>query len=148
MGQEQLLARARTFLDDNIKEVVGKSSHPQILEWIKRTEKHDPTDLTWDDSTYAWCGVFVGNMCLDLGWHPPDYMQRASNWRHWESMVLFRDKKPGDVVVMTRDGGFHVTILERVVDKHFIDCLGGNQSNKLNIQRYNMDRVIAIRRKA
>jgi uncharacterized protein (TIGR02594 family) len=146
--QIDLLNEALKYLNKGIREVPGTKSHPQILEWIKETEKRNPTDLTKDDSTYSWCGVFVGAMCLDLGWPVPTLYQRALAWSKWGNQVKFGDREPGDVVVIQRlDGGNHVTILKEPDYSVKRDvCIGGNQSNTINESVYNVSRYIAVRR--
>ena len=146
-----LADRAATFLGKGIKEIAGPSSHPQILAWLKRTESLYPTDLTIDDSKYAWCGVFVGNMVLDeRATHPalpapPKYFQAAANWKAWGTAVEFKNAQRGDVVVLTRPGGYHVAILSGITHDG-IKVIGGNQSDSLSIAEQLWKRVVAIRR--
>jgi uncharacterized protein (TIGR02594 family) len=149
MTQRDLLLHAESFLGKNIKEIPGGKSHPQIAAWIDRCEKLNPTDLNQDDSRYAWCGVFVGCMCLDLGWEVPEIFQRAMKWVGWGVNVRFRDRQPGDVMVIQTGGNqFHVTIYkEECVTKGFVHCVGGNQSNALTKADYPLDKVVAVRRK-
>jgi len=146
--QVKLLRHARTFLGQGIREVPGTKSHPQIAAWIARTEKENPTDLNRDDSRYSWCGVFVGCMCLDVGLPVPDLFQRAIKWAQWGDQVLLKDREPGDVMVwQTGANQFHVNIyVQDVITHKLFECLGGNQSNSLNLQNFKSDIFIACRR--
>jgi len=147
-----LYDRAASFLGKGIREISGPSSHPQILAWLKRTESLYPTDLTIDDSKYAWCGVLVGNMVLDeiaagnaTMPKPPAYFQAAAKWRQWGTQIAFKSAQRGDVIVLTRTGGFHVAILSGLT-KTGAKVIGGNQGDALSIAEYPWSRVVAVRR--
>jgi hypothetical protein len=70
-------------------------------------------------------------------------------WVGWGVNVRFRDRQPGDVMVIQTGGNqFHVTIYkEECVTKGFVHCVGGNQSNALTKADYPLDKVVAVRRK-
>jgi hypothetical protein len=51
----------------------------------------------------------------------------------------------GDTIVMTRLGGNHVCLLDRVSGKYAY-CLGGNQSDAVTISRFPLARITAVRR--
>ena len=146
-----LADRAEQFLGKGIREVSGPSSHPQILEWLRRTEKLYPTDIKIDDSKYAWCGVFVGNMVLDeiaAGGgipKPPGYFQGAARWSAYGKAVLPEQGKRGDIVVTTRPGGSHVTIISKPQKGGYL-CTGGNQSDTINQSFFPYSKIIHIRR--
>lgn len=146
-----LADRAATFLGKSIKEISGPSSHPQILAWLKRAESLYPTDLTIDDSKYAWCGVFVGNMVLDERATnlklpaPPAYFQAAAKWRTWGAPVPLKSAQRGDIVVLTRPGGHHVAIIAALT-KNGIQVIGGNQSDALSIAEYPASRIVSVHR--
>ena len=146
-----LADRAKEFLYKGIREVGGSASHPQIYEWLKRTEKIYPTDLKIDDSTYAWCGVFVGCMVLDERLanptfpKPPSYFQGAKNWLKWGTKVEIDRAQRGDVIVVKRTGGHHVTIISSITKNGFA-CIGGNQSDSISIVEYPFSKVVGVRR--
>lgn len=146
-----LADRAAAFLNKGIREIAGPSSHPQILAWLKRTEQLYPTDLNIDDSQYAWCGVFVGNMVLDERASnpampaPPKYFQGAARWKTWGKEIAFKAAQRGDVVVLLRTGGYHVAIVSGITATG-IKVIGGNQGNALSVAEYPWNRVVAVRR--
>jgi uncharacterized protein (TIGR02594 family) len=138
---------AEQWLRKGIVEVTGASSHPQILEWLKKTEALYPTDLKKNDDTYAWCGVFVGNGVLDLGGKPPAYFQRALNWVNYGRPVGKKDGRRGDVLVVTRGKNlFHVTIISEVQKDGYL-CTGGNQGNRVSKLLYTWDKIHSVQRK-
>lgn len=146
-----LADRAAAYLGKGILEISGPSSHPQILAWIKRTEQLYPTDLTIDDSKYAWCGVLVGNMVLDERATnpkmpaPPKYFQGAARWKTWGTQIPFKAAQRGDVVVLLRPGGYHVALVSGLT-RDGLKVIGGNQSDALTIAEYPWRKVVAIRR--
>lgn len=147
-----LADRASAFLNQGIREISGPTSHPQILAWLKRTEKLWPTDLPVDDSRYAWCGVFVGNMVLDdmaagntTRAQPPKYFQGAIKWATWGKTVTKKAAQRGDVVVLTRTGGHHVAIVSSINDNG-VKVIGGNQGDALSVVEYPWTKVVAVRR--
>lgn len=147
-----LADRAASYLGKGIREISGPSSHPQILAWLKRTEQLYPTDLTIDDSKYAWCGVLVGNMVLDdiaagntKRPKPPAYFQGAARWRDWGKAVSSKSAQRGDVVVLKRTGGHHVAIVSGVTHDG-LKVIGGNQGDALTVAEYPWSKVVAVRR--
>lgn len=147
-----LADRAAAFIGQGIREVAGPTSHPQILAWLKRTEKLWPSDTPVDDSRYAWCGVFVGNMLLDditAGStdrpKPPAYFQGAKRWEAWGKAVSMKNAQRGDVVVLRRPGGAHVAIVSGITPGG-LKVIGGNQGDTISIAEYPWHKVIAVRR--
>lgn len=111
-----------------------------------------PTDLTIDDSKYAWCGVFVGNMLLDdiaAGSkdrpQPPAYFQGAGRWEAWGLPIKQYKAQRGDVVVLKRTGGKHVAIVSKATEDG-VEVIGGNQSDAVTKAFYPLSKVIAVRR--
>lgn len=146
-----LADRAEQFFGCGIREIAGPSSHPKILEWIKRTEKLYPSDTPIDDGRYAWCGVFVGCLVLDeiaAGGKlpkPPAYFQGAKRWENWGARIEKHSGKRGDVVVMKRTGGHHVTIIDRPAKGGYI-CVGGNQGDAVSKVLYPFAAIVAVQR--
>lgn len=126
------IARAELALD--IREVAGPRDHnPRIVMYHATTSGGAQPDET------AWCSSFV-NYCVEqAGLRGTD-----STWaRSWHDADWGRDvtnaPEEGDIVVWRRryDGkeGGHVGFLLSA-DANSIEVLGGNQSNRVRIQRY------------
>ena len=139
MKPQSIADRAESYLNKGITEVAGRGSNGTIAKWIARIERKYPTDLTQDDSTYSWCGVFVGNVVLELAdlgddiQQPPSYCQRASEWKKWGRPV--KSPQRGDIAIFPRKGGNHVTIVSRVAGDKVV-CCGGNQSDTVCLATY------------
>lgn len=126
------------------KEVAGKGSNSKIQAWIKLAASWlDP-----DDSNTAWCGCFRGAIGYETATGVPSAHYRAASWANWGKSVPLATPSAwqrGDTIVMTRPGGNHVCLLDRVVGKTAY-CLGGNQSDAVTIAPFPISRITAVRR--
>lgn len=125
---------ARTYI--GLKEIRGGAHNSDIMQWIANLGG-------WfkDDET-PWCGTFIAE-CL-----------RASNRaypKHWYRALAYADygtklPKPayGSIGVMGRTGGGHVTfIVGETDDGRYLVGLGGNQSDAVNLMKFDKDRFTA-----
>jgi uncharacterized protein (TIGR02594 family) len=136
-GPKMLLEALKLY---GIKEVPGPGDNPVILEWAKETGlqrdyKHDAT---------AWCGLAMAVIAKRAGKQVPPGPLWALNWAAFGNKVT-DGAKLGDVIVSKRQGGGHVAIYVGE-DAECYHCLGGNQSDMVNIVRKPKTRVYAIRR--
>ncbi len=125
-------------------EVKGKASNPKIRAWIKQSAEW----LDGDDSVTAWCGCFRGAIGLATCTGAPREHFRAASWATWGRPVDIT--KPGtwqrgDTIIMTRPGGNHVCLFDRL-EGNVVHCLGGNQSNSVTIAPFPRSRITHIRR--
>jgi uncharacterized protein (TIGR02594 family) len=106
----------------------------------------------YDDDSIAWCGVctdFCLAACTRQGISGPFGNTDTDKWMWAESFasdpgfIHLGSPVPGCIVVMTREGGGHVTMFEAWDDNGGIRCRGGNQSNCVNVSSYDPDDVIA-----
>jgi hypothetical protein len=145
---KKLLEYAESFLGKGIREIAGSASHPQIKEWLLRTEQLYPTDIPINDSVYAWCGCFAGCVILDKMEElslpkPPPIFQRASAWMSW-GVDAEGAPSPGDIIVLARPGGFHVGFLKGFTAKGVVH-VGGNLGDTLKVAEWPQDKIRAIR---
>jgi uncharacterized protein (TIGR02594 family) len=105
----------------------------------------------YDDDSIAWCGVctaFCLAACTREGISGPFGPTDTDKWMWAQSFasdpgfVKLGSPVPGAIVVMTREGGGHVTMFEEW-DDGTIYCRGGNQSNEVNVSSYDPSTVIA-----
>jgi uncharacterized protein (TIGR02594 family) len=144
-GPKELLVAFSLF---GTHEILGPRNNPVIMQWAEDVHTTYPGDAT------AWCGLFRAKCAHDAGWddHPNGNCLWALNWASWgvkrEGPALL-----GDTLVKKRKGGGHVTFyvgeddpryLPKGVEVHY-HCLGGNQSDGVNIVRIPKSEFVAVR---
>lgn len=146
-GNERLLDVANFY--NGVAEVPGKKSNALILGWIKEAASWLGDDVGNDDSQVAWCGCFRGSVGILTGTGVPAAHYRARNWLNWGKAIDHKKPAlwlPGDTIITTRSGGFHVTLYAGGIGKTHVNCLGGNQSNKVCIAPIALNIIIGVRR--
>jgi uncharacterized protein (TIGR02594 family) len=103
----------------------------------------------YTDDSIAWCGVAT-DFCL-AACQPPisgpfgptdtDKWMWAQSFASDPGFVKLGSPVPGAIVVMSREGGGHVTVFEEW-DGDMLRCRGGNQSNSVNVSSYDPATVI------
>ena len=125
-------------------EIPGPKSNRLIQGWIKQAAEW----LGDDDSAVAWCGCFRGGIGIETMTGTPPAFYRALNWSTWGDEVDVTKPETwqqGDTLVMPRRGGNHVTLLSEVKGRSAL-CLGGNQSDSVNIASFPLSRIAHVRR--
>lgn len=121
----------------------GAKSDGVILSWIRR---YFPGWL--DDSTLSWCGLFMAEIAERVCTEIPQNPAIARNWYAIGEKVK-DEPMPGDVAVFWRGSPNswkgHVGLFCRW-EENKIYVLGGNQSNRVNIQAYPDSQLIGFRR--
>jgi uncharacterized protein (TIGR02594 family) len=125
-----------------IKEVPGEKSNKTILAWIK-------SFFSWasDDGEIAWCAIFINKMLERAGMEGTG-KANAKSFLDWGRQVYTPYK--GDIVVFHRGDPKswkgHVGIYIGQAGPGMIYCLGGNQSNGVNIRKYSESKIVEYRR--
>lgn len=136
-GPKMLLEALKLY---GVVETPGDGDNPVIIDWAKETGLKS---IYRKDAT-AWCGLFMAVVAKRAGKALPDDPLWALNWSRFGNKVS-DGAKLGDVLVFKRKGGGHVALCVGE-DNECYHCLGGNQSDQVNIVRKPKDRVYAIRR--
>lgn len=122
------------------KEIPGKKRSNHRVE-----QYHDATGyLSWALDDIPWCGSFVGFVMMKAGYEIPERAGTALEWLEFGKAL----HKPmmGAIAVKTRNGGGHVTFVVGVSeDDEYVYCLGGNQNDEVNIQRYRVTDFVDFR---
>lgn len=140
-----------------LTEVDGPASDPALLTLIQKY-------IAWadDDSTVAWCAVFMTHLARITGHDEPSGKQfMARSWLTCGKTVAdyndpggidWNQVRTGDRVILSRgnpagwQGHVALYVNEYDPDPAKIRLLGGNQSNGVLIRAYPKDRVLGIRR--
>ena len=111
------------------KETPGSGDNPRIVEY------HKTTSGKYSDDEVPWCGSFVNWVLKKAGYDiTTPVPERAKSW------LLFGEKitEPviGSIAIKSRQGGGHVCFVIGKDEKGNLLCLGGNQSDEVNIKAY------------
>lgn len=124
-------------------EVPGPNDNPSILAWAKKTG----LDRVYKDDETAWCGLFMAYVALQAGWGVPLNPLGARNWRAFGKAA--KTAMLGDVLVFWREkrtgfkGHVGLCVGEDSVAFH---VLGGNQKDRVSIDRIEKSRLLEARR--
>ena len=125
-----------------VEEVDGSDANPRIMEYFATCGG------TWvKDDTTPWCGAFTGYVMASTGQKLPPEPLRARSWLAWGQPL---DKPIAGCVVILKRGNNpkqgHVGLfIQGTKDGTALLVLGGNQSNRVSIQRYKTSDVIGYR---
>ncbi|MEL6273698.1 MAG: TIGR02594 family protein [Bacteroidota bacterium] len=142
---ENLLRNALGYI--GLREIPGPDSEPIIIDMV-----HELFPDWQDDTTIAWCSIFMHqiarNECAE---NPADLNEplpgMARSWLNVGEVV--DNPMPGDVCILWRGSPNgpkgHVGLYCNTVDRH-VHLLGGNQSNAVKVSAYAAHRVLGYRR--
>jgi len=136
-----------------LTEAPGAENNPKILGMAEAIAKAYPDMASYcsiytQDST-AWCGLTAAYCFTMAGirpvWGPTDTDRWlwAKSFNNLEWGYQLGAPRPGCAVVMTRDGGGHISFYERTEGSSYV-CRGGNQSDAVNQSSYKISSVIAL----
>ena len=124
-----------------LTEMPGEQHNPQILEFFQDIGHNwVQTDET------AWCSAFVNYIALKCGCER-SFKLDARSWLGVGEEII--EPELGDLVIFWREHPNswkgHVGEFSGMDEKN-IFCLGGNQSNRVNVSSYPRTRVLGFRR--
>lgn len=126
----------------NWKEFPGGATNPNIALAYKSVDGlGDPSKL--DDSEVSWCSVFA-NYCVQAVGGKGTRSAAARSWLKWGKPCK---PKQGCIVVFKRGNSAwqgHVSFYVKT-EGEYVYCLGGNQSNDLNISKFKLADVLDYR---
>jgi uncharacterized protein (TIGR02594 family) len=124
-----------------IQEVQGNGNNPTIMQWAKEL------GIDWYTAdSVPWCGLDAGIVALRAG-HPfnKNLLLSALEWLHWGIEVSINQAMLGDMLIIKRLGGGHITMYVGE-DTEAFHGLGGNQLDSHDIARVARNRVVGVRR--
>lgn len=119
-----------------VKEVLGSGNSVRVLQY------HDFTTGDYDSDGIAWCGSFMAFVMATNGYGTPTYPERAKSWLQFGQSHI---PVVGAIAVKSRTGGGHVCMVIGQDKEGGLWCVGGNQNDEVNIQRYNREVFIDFR---
>ncbi len=163
-GLPPLVARALSHY--GTIEVPGEADNPEILRWVRTMEdfyraRHALTgaandlyradDLAkYQHDAQEWCALFTGWCLFQEGYELPKYIRWSWAYATWFEPVLGKPQ-PGDIGVTWRgkkeDQIGHAFIICDQIMPSFVEGIGGNQSDAVNIKTIRVDqRLLGFRR--
>jgi uncharacterized protein (TIGR02594 family) len=132
-----MLVEARKFI--GTAEAPGPANNPAILEWAAELGLSN----VYTADAIPWCGLFMALVAHRADKPLPAGPLWALNWSNFGSPA----GQPclGDVLVFVREGGGHVTMYVGEDRQGYFHCLGGNQSDKVCVERIAKSRLHAAR---
>lgn len=129
-----------------VKEVTGSGNNKHIVKYHAYARNDNDVSKGLADSV-PWCASFVCFVLENSGMGSTNSMQ-ARSFLRW-GISSKAKPLPGDLVVFWRGSkngwqghvGFYLGETES-----FIYCLGGNQSDSVNVARYSKSKLLDIRR--
>jgi len=111
------------------KEIPGRGSNKRVEQYHSAAG-----GAGWTDDV-PWCASFVTFVMKKAGYSAPKYPARAKSWLNFGKTST----RPvlGAIAVKSRKGGGHVCfVVGRDKSGKYLYCLGGNQSDAVNIKKY------------
>ncbi|MDO7851408.1 TIGR02594 family protein [Hymenobacter convexus] len=137
-GPKILLA---ALADHGLRELPGAANSPRILEMAFQAHagSYYKSDAT------PWCALAMTSWVLTAGFVPPRDPLAAKSWATFGTPVALEDAALGDILVMERPGGNHVTMYAGEDDHNYYG-LGGNQGDCVCIAPFLKARITHVRR--
>lgn len=126
------------------KEAAGSKDNPRVVEYHAYSTKDNKNGMA---DSVPWCASFVCWVVEHAGMGSTN-SKMARSFEKWG--VSTKSKPlPGDIVTFYRNGkssgqGHVAFFLKKTAS--YVYCLGGNQSDEVNITRYSTARMTDIRR--
>lgn len=113
-------------------EVRGARANARILEYFTASSFWGSDD---SGGANAWCGSFVAWVMKKNGYTPVRDAFRAKEWKAFGKEIA--TPVHGAIAIKSRSGGGHVAfVVGKSSDGKALYMLGGNQSDSVNIARY------------
>jgi uncharacterized protein (TIGR02594 family) len=153
-GPRMLLEALKLY---GVVETPGAANNPTIIGWAKELGDTLGTGYArwaarwYDQDAIPWCGLFMAlvaaraNLDGRADRAPPREYLSALAWREFGVGVPKAQAMLGDIAVIARTGGGHVTQIVGE-DMAAFHCVGGNQNDAVTIARYAKTSVVAVRR--
>ena len=127
--------------DHGLRELPGVPNSPRILAMAKNVgaAAYYKSDAT------PWCALAMSDWAKQAGFTLPRDPLAAKNWATFGTEVAIEDAALGDVLVMARPGGNHVTLYAGEDARNYYG-LGGNQGNEVCIAPFPKARITHVRR--
>lgn len=118
------------------KELAGGGDNPLIIEWAKELGGNVASEYTHD--SIPWCALFIDSCLSRAGQKPLDTLYALDYAKYG---LKLPGPAVGAIASMVRTGGGHVVIVIGRDKAGNLACVGGNQSDAVNVRSFPPDRI-------
>lgn len=122
------------------KEQPGSGDNPVILNWAKDQGGDVAKEYTHD--AIPWCALFANQVLHQVGLKGTGTLW-ALDFARWGQKL--EGPAVGAFAPMQRSGGGHITIVVGRDQHGNLMCVGGNQSDAVNVKPFDPSRVVSFR---
>ena len=137
--QSNMLDKVAGFY--GMSETAGKNHNQNVVNLF-----HDLGYKNINDDETPWCAAFINYCAKQIGAKYPSGL-RAKSWLSIGKLTNY--PSPGDVIVFWRNSqkssAGHVGLFISE-DENYVYCLGGNQSDKVQISPFPKERILQYRK--
>jgi uncharacterized protein (TIGR02594 family) len=124
----------------NTKEAPGAADNPDILEWARA--EGGAIAKSYHSDSIPWCALYANMVLTKVGLQGTETLW-ALDWSNWGSKLA--GPAVGAFAPMKRQGGGHIAIVVGRDQHRNLMCLGGNQSDAVNIKPFPAARPLSFR---
>jgi uncharacterized protein (TIGR02594 family) len=124
----------------NTKEASGDADNPEILEWARG--EGGAIAKSYNSDSIPWCALYANMVLTKVGLQGTETLW-ALDWSNWGAKL--KGPAVGAFAPMKRQGGGHIAIVAGRDQHGNLMCLGGNQSDAVNIKPFPADRPVSFR---
>lgn len=122
------------------EETQGAADNVDIIRWAQDEGGNIAKDFKHD--SIPWCSLFANMILTKVGIKGTETLW-ALDWSKWG--VKLPGPAVGAFAPMKRDGGGHIVVVVGHDQHGNLMCLGGNQSDAVNIQAFPRERPLSFR---
>lgn len=118
------------------KETPGAADNPVLIEWAKEIGGEIGAEYKHD--SIPWCALFIGHCLTKCGQKSDDSLYALDYGRYGTKLT---GPAVGAIASMKRAGGGHVVFVLGRDSSGNLVCVGGNQSDAVNIRAFPPTRI-------
>jgi uncharacterized protein (TIGR02594 family) len=124
----------------NTRETPGAADNRDILEWA--SAEGGAIAKSYQSDSIPWCALYANMVLTKVGLQGTETLW-ALDWSNWGTKLA--GPAVGAFAPMKRDGGGHIAIVVGRDQHGNLMCLGGNQSDAVNIKPFPAKRPVSFR---
>lgn len=140
----------RVILTAILTLLAAPAAHADMLSMAAKFNKMHERSISFlevNTRKTSWCGAFLAYVARHSSRQPPANPNMAASWISFGRPVSSHFVRAGDVVVIRTGKHFHVSLFHHFDPaRRYVFLFGGNQSNRVQVSRYLVSSIVAVRR--